>query len=88
MGSSKTNRSLYLPARTLKVYTEALTEFSKVVSPEGLNIALLFQCCVLENDPTVGPMGRTHLRERGKDFPTARFSSKVNSESVIVGGDH
>lgn len=41
MVSCKPNRSLYLPARTLKVYTEALTEFSKVFSPDGLNIALL-----------------------------------------------
>ena len=36
-------------ARILKVYTEALTGFSHVFSPDGLNTTLLSQSCILEN---------------------------------------
>ena len=36
------------PERILKVYTEALTGFSPIYHPEGLNLVLLSQGCVLE----------------------------------------
>lgn len=41
-------RSLHLLARILKVYTEALTEFSHIYCPDILNNLLLSQGSVLE----------------------------------------
>lgn len=37
LGGRKTNRSSHLPARILKVYRKALTGFSHVHHPDGLN---------------------------------------------------
>ena len=65
------NRSPYLPARILKFYIEALTGFSHVFSPDGLNNTLLSQGHVLERAPMVGTVGRTYIprtREGVKSF--------------------
>ena len=44
--SDKMSTSPHPPARVLKVYIEALTRFSHVYSPDGLNNTLLSQGCV------------------------------------------
>ena len=49
LGSHKTSRSLDLPTKILKVYTEALMGFSHVFSPDGLNNTLLSHGSVLES---------------------------------------
>lgn len=51
--------------RILKVYTEALTGFSHVVTPDGLNSTLLSQGCVLELALTVGTVSRMSLPRTG-----------------------
>lgn len=48
MGGYRTNRSLPLPTRILKVYVEALTGFSLIYHPNGLSNTLPFQACILE----------------------------------------
>ena len=49
LGSCKMSKSLHQSTRMLKVYIEALTRFSHIHSPDGLNNTLLFQGCILEN---------------------------------------
>ena len=51
------NRSLHPPTSILKVYIEALTGFSPVYSPDGLNNTLLLQGRVLETAPAMGMVG-------------------------------
>ena len=63
LGGHKTSRSLHLPARILKVYTEALTGFSHIYHPDDLNSTVLSQGCILETAPT---MGRTYTPRRGE----------------------
>lgn len=67
VGGCKTSRSPHLPARILKVYLKALTGFSQVWGPEGLNNTLLSQVCILENGSPCenGVEGRTlHCKDR------------------------
>lgn len=45
---------LQVPTRNLNVYIEALTAFSPVFSPNGLNNTLLLQGYVLENGSHYG----------------------------------
>ena len=47
LGNHKVSRPPHLPARILKVYTEALTGFSHIYHPHGLNTTLLSEGCVL-----------------------------------------
>ena len=49
LGSCETSRSPHLPARMLKVCVEALTGFSHVYCPDGLNNTLISESCDLEN---------------------------------------
>lgn len=62
----KMSSSLSLPTRILKVYTVALTGFSQVLSPNGLNSSLLSQGDVLQTAPSVGMAGRTYISGTGK----------------------
>lgn len=59
------NKSLYLSARILKVYIEALVGFSQVFSPGGLN-TLPSQSCIPETVSTVGMMGRRYIPRSGE----------------------
>lgn len=56
LGSQKRHRFLQPPTRILKVYTETLTAFSHIFSPDGLRKrpSRLSQACVPETGPTVG----------------------------------
>ena len=48
LGGCKMNRSLHPPARTLKVYIEAVMGFTYDYHPDGLNNTLLSQRHVFE----------------------------------------
>ena len=53
---------------------EALTKFSHVFGPDGLNIIIFFQGCVLENDSHCGNGGqKTHSKDKagGEELPIA-----------------
>ena len=68
LGSCNMSRSLHSPARILKVYTEALTGFSHIFSPDGLNNTLLSQCFILENISHCGNSGQNaYSKDRGGD---------------------
>lgn len=78
-------RSLTLPTRFLKVYTEALTGFSHIFSAGGLSNTLLSQGYVLEKVPTVGMMGRAHIPrvgEAGEGLQLPESSLQVNQQSL------
>lgn len=47
LGNPRMSRSPHSSTRILKVYEEALTGFSDIHSPDGLNDTLLSQDCVL-----------------------------------------
>lgn len=47
----------------LEVYIEALTEFSHILSPDGLSNTLHSQGCVLEIAPSTGMVGRMYTLE-------------------------
>lgn len=55
----------------LKVYTEALTRFSHIHWPDGLNNTLLSQGCFLENGSHCGNDGpKVHFKDRGEGKQT------------------
>lgn len=58
LGGHKTWGSSNILPRILKVYTEALTGFSHIYCPHGLN-NLFSQGCILETAPTIELLGRT-----------------------------
>lgn len=61
LGSCKTSRSPYLPARTLQVYMEASKVFGDIFSSEGPNSTLLSQGCTsLQPAPSVRTVGGTY----------------------------
>ena len=59
-GVCKRSRSPQPPARILRVYIEALMEFSPIYRPDGLKNILLSQGCVLETTAGMGIAGRTY----------------------------
>ena len=62
LGGCKLSKSLHPPTRILKVYIEALTGFSHIFSPGGLNnSAFLSQGYILEMAPSVGMVGRIRI---------------------------
>ena len=73
-----------LTAKILRVYIEALTGFSHVFSPDGLDSTLLSQGCILETAPTVGTVGRMYIpmtEERVRSFRMLGSSLWVNQQS-------
>lgn len=56
----KTSRSVHLPARSLRVYTEALTEFNLIYRADGLSDTLS-EGSFLEVTPGVGTVGRAYI---------------------------
>lgn len=56
----KTSRSLHPPARSLRVYTEALPEFS-LLYEQMVSVILLSEGCFLEAAPDVGTVGRAYI---------------------------
>lgn len=66
----KMTRFPHPPATIFKIYTEALTGFSHIYHPDGLN-TLLSQACVLENGSSCGNSGlNAHSKERdGSEGP-------------------
>lgn len=57
----------------LKVYTEALTRFTHVHCPDGLNNTLLSQGCFLENGSHCGNDGpKVHFKDRGEGKQTTQ----------------
>ena len=76
-------RSLHLPTRILK---SALTEFSHINRPDGLNSMLLSEGCVLRTAPGGGMVGRRHIsRTREVEEPqTALHRSRVNLQSCLL----
>ena len=53
-------------AEILKAYTEALTGFSHIFSPDGLNNFTLSQGYIFGKAPTVGMVGRTYIPRTGE----------------------
>lgn len=66
LSECKISRSLYLPARNLNIYTDALTGLSHIIQPDSLNNTLLSQGFTLEMSPSVGIMGKTHIPRTGE----------------------
>ena len=67
-----TSISPHPPARNLTVYTEALTGFSHVFSPDGLNTTLLSQSLLLETSfPCGNDVEKVHSKdpERVRNHP-------------------
>lgn len=77
------SRSLHLPTRILK---SALTEFSHINCPDGLNSMLLSEGCVLGTAPGGRMVGRKHIsRIREAEEPqTALHRSRVNLQSCLL----
>lgn len=63
----KTSLSPHPPAKIFKVYREALTGFSHIYSPDGLNIALLCQGYILRQLLVWGKQAENHPMDRGSD---------------------
>ena len=62
----KRSRSPYTLTRILKVYIEALTGFSHITNPDGLNNTVFSQGCILESISHCGNTGqRVHSEDRG-----------------------
>lgn len=63
LGGHKASRSLYPPARIFKVYLEALTGFSHVCHPDGLEITThcFLKTVSLKMAPTVEWVGQTYI---------------------------
>lgn len=66
-----TSRSLHEPARILKVSVEALTEFSHVCHPDGLNNTSLSQVRIPEKGLAIRMSGRAY-RGEGEELPMAQ----------------
>ena len=67
--------------RILRIYIQALTEFSHLASPDGLNNTLLSQGCVLEVAVSVETLGRMYIPRTGegvRSFQLPGSSSWVN----------
>lgn len=58
--------SLHLPTRILKVYVEALTGFSNICHPDGLNATLLSQGSLLVAASRVVKASRMRILRTGK----------------------
>ena len=67
-----------LTCQILKVYIEALTGFSHVYCPDGLNITLLSQGCVFGTVLTVGMMGRMYILGIGEGITTSNSPKPVH----------
>lgn len=66
LGNCKMNRCLHLSTRILRVYIEALSEFSHVYQPDGFDDILVSQGCVLESGSYCGNSGQnTHSKDKG-----------------------
>lgn len=66
LSGHKMNRSLYLPVKILKVDIEALTRFSHIYHPGGLNSTLLFEGWILKNGSGYNNNGqRIHSKDQG-----------------------
>lgn len=67
LGVYKISISPHLLARILKVYIQALTRFSHVCCPDGLNNTLLSSGHLLENDSHCGNGGQNiNSKDRGR----------------------
>lgn len=64
LGGHKMSRSPHPLARILNIYIEALTGFSLIYSPDGLN-TLLSQGHVLGTALSMGMVSRVHSKDRG-----------------------
>ena len=85
LGGCKRSRFPHLPARILKVYVEALTRFSYVCCPDGLNNALLSQGCILEKGSSCENSGpNIHSKDTGggEESGTARGSTSSHVLSM------
>lgn len=71
LGCLKMGRSLHLSMRILEVYIEALTGFSYMYYPEGLNHTLFSQGSVIENGSHCRIVGQNiHFKDReGNEEP-------------------
>ena len=81
LGWPQMSTSLHPPTRILKVYIEALTRFSHIVHPDGLNNTLLSQGCFLEAASDSGKTGRTHISsiwERVRSLQESGSNLRVN----------
>ena len=59
------SRSSHLPTRIVKAYIGALTEFSQIYYPDGLNNTFLSQGYILENGSHCGNSGQNiHSKDR------------------------
>lgn len=68
LGSHKMSRSSHLPTRILKVYAEALTGFSRIFSPDGLNTTLFSQGGILENGSSCGNTWQNLYSKAGEEW--------------------
>jgi len=70
------SRSLCLPTRVLKVYTEAFTGFSHIWGTGGLKSMLLFQGYILGIAPTMGMGSKMYIprsAERVRSIPLSKI---------------
>ena len=77
------SRSLQLPARIWKVYTEALTGFSHVFSITGLNNTSLSQGYVLETAASMGRVGRTYIPKTEEGIQLTRQPTVMSSSKKL-----
>lgn len=64
---------------------EALTKFSHVFGPDGLNIIIFFQGCVLENDSHCGNGGqKTHSKDRGMGKQPLTAWGQLMGQQVVM----
>ena len=85
LGSFKTSRSSHLPNRILKVDIEALTGFSHVHCPDGLNSTLLPQGCILENSSSCRNSGwNIYSKDRGGGEELLTAQAQLTGQRLVM----
>ena len=75
--------SFALGDRILEEHTEALTGFSHVYRPDGLNTTLLSEGCIPAMTPAMKMVARTYIpREGVRSLQLPGSSSQINQQAV------
>lgn len=83
LGNHKMYRSLHPTTRILKVYIEALTEFTHVYCPDGLTTLCSLEAVTLKMAPTAGTVGRAHIVRTGGGEEPMIFGVQLKVQCLL-----